>query len=146
MSHGALTPSQACYITSRAADTPAHSPQHRQTDTMTSGLWNYSISHQEHSGILTGVPMVTEPDVTSDTTSNSSDAMAGQDEDQKYREFYLRAQFITGLFCYPTVCLFGLTGNILSIVVLCQRKMKSSTNTFLVALAISDGIKLINDS
>ncbi|ELU15323.1 hypothetical protein CAPTEDRAFT_36137, partial [Capitella teleta] len=49
------------------------------------------------------------------------------------------------LICYPTVCFFGLTGNILSVLVLSQRKLRSSTNTFLVALAVSDAIKLIND-
>ena len=66
--------------------------------------------------------------------------------DDDYKEFYLKAQFITGLFCYPIVCLFGLTGNVLSIIVLSQRKMMTSTNTYLIALAVSDGIKLINDS
>ena len=109
-----------------------------------SSLWNYSRGAQDTSGIINGVTLVTDPEVTSESTGNMSDT--ADSENQEYREFYLRAQFITGLFCYPTVCLFGLTGNVLSIVVLSQRKMKSSTNTFLVALAISDGIKLINDS
>lgn len=56
------------------------------------------------------------------------------------------AQFYTGLICYPIVCLFGLTGNMLSIIVLNHRKMTSSTNVYLICLAISDSIKLINDS
>nr|AKQ63057.1 RGWamide receptor 1 [Platynereis dumerilii] len=65
---------------------------------------------------------------------------------EDYEEFYHKAQFYTGLICYPIVCLFGLTGNILSIVVLNHRKMTSSTNVYLICLAVSDSIKLINDS
>ena len=67
------------------------------------------------------------------------------DDKAAYENFYLSAQFITGLICYPVVCLFGLTGNILSIIVLSQRKMRTSTNAYLVALAIADSIKLVND-
>ena len=67
-------------------------------------------------------------------------------EEERYAYFYERAQFITGLICYPIVCCFGLTGNVLSILVLSQRKMRSSTNVYLTALAVSDCIKLINDT
>ena len=74
---------------------------------------------------------------------NSTDPTASADV---YQDFYDRAQFVTGLFCYPVVCLFGLTGNVLSIIVLKGQKMRTSTKTYLIAMAISDGIKLINDS
>ena len=66
-------------------------------------------------------------------------------DDDSGREFYLLAQLVTGLFFYPIVCLFGLTGNILSIIVLSGRQMATSTNSFLVGLAVADTIKLIND-
>lgn len=59
---------------------------------------------------------------------------------------YLQLQFITGLILYPILCLLGLTGNLLSVAVLSHKKMRSSTNTYLIALAISDSIKLLNDS
>ncbi|KAI0209627.1 FMRFamide receptor, partial [Lamellibrachia satsuma] len=61
------------------------------------------------------------------------------------REFYLMAQLITGLVFYPIVCFFGLAGNILSIIVLSGRQMSTSTNSFLIGLAVADTIKLIND-
>ena len=62
-----------------------------------------------------------------------------------YEDFYLRARFITGLILYPMGCIFGLTGNALSVIVLSQKKMVTSTNIYLIALAISDSIKLLND-
>lgn len=63
-----------------------------------------------------------------------------------YKDFYLRARFITGLICYPIFCFLGLSGNILSVIVMSRQKMATSTNVYLTALAISDSIKLINDS
>lgn len=65
--------------------------------------------------------------------------------DPDYTEFYSTAQFITGLICYPFLCVIGLTGNTLTLVVLSQRNMLTSTNVFLSALAVSDTIKLLND-
>ncbi|CAH1775635.1 unnamed protein product [Owenia fusiformis] len=59
--------------------------------------------------------------------------------------FFVQSQFITALICLPIICTFGIIGNILSLVVLQQKKMSSSTNTFLSAMAIADSIKLIND-
>ncbi|KAH3701741.1 hypothetical protein DPMN_076735 [Dreissena polymorpha] len=38
----------------------------------------------------------------------------------QYETFYLRARFITGLVFYPIVCVFGITGNIMSIIVMSQ--------------------------
>lgn len=68
------------------------------------------------------------------------------ESDGEYEDFFNKAQFITGVFCYPIACLFGLTGNTISIIVLSHKKMISSTTIYLIALAISDSIKLINDS
>lgn len=67
------------------------------------------------------------------------------EEDGEFREFYLEAQFITGLILYPITCLIGLAGNTLSIIVMSQHQMKSSTNIYLMALAISDCIKVFSD-
>ena len=58
---------------------------------------------------------------------------------------YLWAQYVTGLIFYPILCILGLSGNSLSIYVLCQKTMRTPTNIYLVSLAISDSIKLIND-
>lgn len=62
-----------------------------------------------------------------------------------YETFYYRAQYITGLVFYPILCILGMTGNIMSIIVMSQKQMRSSTNTYLFALAISDLIKLFVD-
>ncbi len=62
-----------------------------------------------------------------------------------YEKFYLWSRFILTLFCYPLVCIIGLVGNFLSAIVLCRKKMKNSTNFFLLALSLSDSIKLAND-
>ena len=69
----------------------------------------------------------------------------GTVEQEAYKEFYDLAQFITGLICYPIICVIGLTGNVLTLIVLSHRKMLTSTNVFLSALAVADIIKLVND-
>jgi len=74
-----------------------------------------------------------------ETTTESSD------QHQQYYELYTAARFITGLILYPVICLFGLTGNALIIVVLAHKAALSSTDILLAALAISDAVKLIND-
>ncbi|KAH3746540.1 hypothetical protein DPMN_180948 [Dreissena polymorpha] len=51
----------------------------------------------------------------------------------QYETFYLRARFITGLVFYPIICVFGITGNTMSVIVMSQRQMRSSTNTYLFA-------------
>jgi len=61
-------------------------------------------------------------------------------------QFYESAQFVTGMILYPIICTVGLTCNSLALVVLAHRKMATSTNTFLSALAIADIIKLLNDA
>lgn len=66
-------------------------------------------------------------------------------QSQPYYELYTAARFITGLILYPIICLFGLTGNALIIVVLAHKVALSSTDVLLAALAISDAVKLIND-
>lgn len=66
-------------------------------------------------------------------------------EDKPYQEFYDISQRITGLFLYPIVCIPGFIANILLLIVLSQENMRTSTNAFLSALAVSDSIKLVND-
>ena len=82
------------------------------------------------------------------TVQPQADKMAdtdGRDIDEKYEEFYRTAQLVTGLVCYPILCIIGLTGNVLTLIVLNHRKMQTSTNVFLRALAVADTIKLLND-
>ena len=67
-------------------------------------------------------------------------------QDPPYCEFYKSAQFVTGLICYPILCALGLTGNLLILIVMSRKSMSTSTNIYLSALAVSDIIKLINDT
>ncbi|KAH3746533.1 hypothetical protein DPMN_180941 [Dreissena polymorpha] len=46
----------------------------------------------------------------------------------QYETFYLRARFITGLVFYPIICVFGITSNIMSIIVMSQRQMLQNFN------------------
>ncbi|CAH1776114.1 unnamed protein product [Owenia fusiformis] len=62
-----------------------------------------------------------------------------------YENFYNSAQFTTGLVCYPILCVLGITGNALILIVLATKKMQTSTNVILGALSVSDMFKLLND-
>ena len=46
---------------------------------------------------------------------------AENDTGKEYAEFYRTAQFVTGLICYPIICLVGLIGNTLTLIVLQHR-------------------------
>ena len=112
--------------------------------------------HRKHSDGADGLekPEMTSPD---------NGTMSAVAPDDHYRELYHVAQFITGLILYPIFCCFGLTGNCLTLVVLRSRKLggvmsaflagptvvgafhAGSLSAFLAALAVSDGVKLIND-
>ena len=113
-----------------------------------------AFGHLALSGIGVGDPTVSVAATTANDTpattssfewSDPSATSASAPEEDRYREVYLAAQFITGLVFYPVVCCFGLAGNVLSVLVLRGRKIRSPTNTFLIALAVSDGLKLVND-
>ena len=54
------------------------------------------------------------------------------------------SQYITGLILYPIICIAGIIGNILSIIVFSNRKI-TSTSVFWIALALADLLKLLND-
>lgn len=61
-------------------------------------------------------------------------------------DFYRTTRLATGLFVYPAICLVGLTGNSMALVVLCRAPMRSTSyNVILAALAANDLIKLVND-
>ena len=86
----------------------------------------------------------TEPPSLLDCLVKDGDNTNSSEEGPEY-EFYINAQFVTGLILYPIICILGLLGNILSLIVLSQKKMQTSTNVFLSALAVGDTVKLIND-
>ncbi|XP_013394970.1 FMRFamide receptor-like [Lingula anatina] len=63
-----------------------------------------------------------------------------------YKDFYVTARTVTGLYCFPVLCLFGIVGNFIALIVLNQKEMRTSTNAYFSALAVSDTVKLINDA
>ena len=65
-------------------------------------------------------------------------------EETKFKDFFVTSQFLTGLVLYPIICILGIIGNILSIIVFTHRKI-TSTSVFLIALALADLLKIIND-
>ncbi|KAI3379390.1 hypothetical protein SNEBB_010460 [Seison nebaliae] len=72
--------------------------------------------------------------------------MATSDNNEWWKEFYGYSRFITGLILIPLVGGIGISGNVLSIVLLLSRELKKiSVNVILIALAVSDTMKLLND-
>ncbi|XP_074653420.1 FMRFamide receptor-like [Tubulanus polymorphus] len=63
-----------------------------------------------------------------------------------YEKFYLDAQFATGMVIIPICCLTGILGNILTLIILNKKSMRTSTNAYLSALLVADTIKLLNDT
>ncbi len=63
-----------------------------------------------------------------------------------YEGFYEMSQFVTGVILYPIVISCGLIGNSLTLAVLSDPRMRTSTNAFLSALAVADILKLLNDT
>lgn len=64
---------------------------------------------------------------------------------EQYKNFYFTAQYITGLIVYPILCILGILGNLLALVVFRHRDMRTSTNVYLMSLVVSDTLKLLND-
>ncbi|KAK2140578.1 hypothetical protein LSH36_1301g00001 [Paralvinella palmiformis] len=80
------------------------------------------------------------------TAPSHGSGMNGTSGADPHAEFYRWSQFVTGVILYPIVIVIGLTGNTLTLIVLRHRKMLTSTNVFLAALAVSDIVKLLNDT
>ncbi|XP_064594542.1 FMRFamide receptor-like [Liolophura sinensis] len=64
---------------------------------------------------------------------------------EEYEQFYLNAQFATGLVFYPLLCTFGFLGNVMSIIVMSRKSMRTSTNMYLITLGVADTVKILND-
>lgn len=76
--------------------------------------------------------------------ANSSRSRGGIGDENKHRELFEAAQQITGLYLLPVISLIGIFGNVCNVLVFANSK-KYSTNVYLVALALSDILKLAND-
>lgn len=66
------------------------------------------------------------------------------DKNTHYIKLFENTQLITGLYLLPFISLFGIIGSIFNILVYKNSK-KYSTNVYLIALSLSDIVKLVND-
>ena len=112
--------------TSANGDTLIPQATYQTLDTI-GGLINFTVTSNE-----------TLTSVATQTASNSS-------RGGPYLDFYNMARNVTGLVCYPIICVFGLIGNMFILIVLSRKPMHTSTNVYLMALAISDSVRLAND-
>lgn len=92
---------------------------------------------------LTSAPHLhpfSQPDaLTSQATANTTGV------DTSHKQFYESAKEVTGLYLFPILCVTGILGNILAFIVFTKFKVRSTTNVYLTALAVSDTIKLLCD-
>jgi hypothetical protein len=79
--------------------------------------------------------------IDSSTANRSYEAVGSR----HYANFYEAARLATGLFIYPIICIVGLAGNCIALIVLSRPTMMTSYNVILSALAANDIIKLLND-
>ena len=110
---------------------------------MTTASTLYSSNHTDTLGNWTFESLC--QNTTFGNTTNCT-FLSNYEENPAFHDFYKTAQFVTGLICYPIICAYGLLGNIFILIVLAQKAMHTSTNVYLSALAVSDIIKLVNDS
>jgi len=73
------------------------------------------------------------------------DVSSATESPAPHAEFYELSRLITGLVVYPVICVVGLTGNSLALVVFSRPTMKTSYNVLLAVMAGNDLIKLLND-
>lgn len=66
-------------------------------------------------------------------------------EISSYLGFYLLMRSVTGLVLYPIFCFVGIPANIIGMIVLSRKKMRSTANTFLLILLGSNLLHVLND-
>ncbi|XP_064644229.1 FMRFamide receptor-like [Lineus longissimus] len=92
--------------------------------------------------VTTSKILLTSPETDTNVTVN----VTADSTQTAYEEFYETARFVTGGVIIPIVCILGIISNTLTLIVLNQKNMHTSTNTYLSALAVADLIKLVNDT
>lgn len=70
-------------------------------------------------------------------------ALPAADDDDVYATFLDVSRYVVQRVLVPLVLVVGVVGNSVTIVVLTRRQMRSSTNNYLTALAISDLLYLV---
>ena len=96
----------------------------------------FVLLEYSHSLLEAGGEMEASTDVMDVTWVMETTEYEEDQPQQPYYELYTAARFITGLILYPIICLFGLTGNALIIVVLAHKVALSSTDVLLTPSCI----------
>lgn len=73
---------------------------------------------------------------TNVTSTQRAVGRCDSDGSDEYETFYGNAQFATGLIVYPVLCVTGIIGNSLSLVVLSHKDMATSTNIYLLGKCV----------
>ena len=78
-------------------------------------------------------------------TENETQTISAVKSDEKnYLRLFQITQLITGLYLLPFISLFGIVGSVFNLLVYKNSK-KCSTHVYLIALSLSDIVKLVND-
>lgn len=107
---------------------------------------SYSVEDSSIISIVENISKFDSPSFANSGSGSLGPCEVGSPGGHSYKDFYLMAQYVTGLFIYPILCILGITGNVLALIVLGHRDMLTSTNVYLSALAVADTIKLVNDA
>ncbi len=79
-----------------------------------------------------------------DVNQTTNQSTGGKEITENYQNFYMVMREITGIYLFPFISIFGILGNIFIIIVYANSKIYS-TNLYLISLAMSDILKLLND-
>ncbi|KAK4288730.1 hypothetical protein Pmani_038260 [Petrolisthes manimaculis] len=83
-------------------------------------------------------------DTTNNTNNNSNNTIINTTTNNNvYSSFLTISRYVVQRVLVPIVLVVGVVGNTVTIVVLTRRQMRSSTNNYLTALAISDLLYLV---
>lgn len=84
-----------------------------------------------------------DPALDSPTSTFANVTVNGTVEPHEYAPFLAGSRYVVQRILVPVVLVVGVVGNTVTIVVLTRRQMRSSTNSYLTALAISDLLYLV---
>ena len=80
-----------------------------------------------------------------DVTPPPCDVARATEPPLAHVEVYETSRLVTGLAIYPVICVVGLVGNSLALVVFSRPPMVTSYNVLLATMAANDLVKLLND-
>jgi len=111
-------------------------------------LSRLSRDHSDCHVVIGHLLMKMDDDVTMTSTAGGFPSPCGvtpATQPPPHAEFYEMSRLVTGLVIYPIICVVGLAGNCLALVVFSRPAMVTSYNVLLAVMAANDLVKLLND-